>query len=79
MNVEETLSLDKATSLFLQSIQAKVSTALYNAWFKNMQILDLDTTAILYIDSDFKKKKILDNQDYKNIIEVQRYNKTLPL
>ena len=69
MNVEETLSLDKATSLFLQSIQAKVSTALYNAWFKNMQILDLDTTAILYIDSDFKKKKILDNQDYKNIIE----------
>ena len=69
MNVEKSLSLDEATNLFLHNIESKVSTALYNAWFKNLQILDLDSSALLYIDSDFKKKMILDNQNYKNIIE----------
>ena len=69
MIAEGMLTLDEATTLFLNRIESKVSTALYNAWFKNMQIMDLDTTALIYIDSDFKKKKILDNQAYIDIIE----------
>ena len=64
------MNVDEITTKFLSLMQSKVSTALYNAWFKNMQIMDLDSaTALLYIDSDFKKKKILDNKDYTNIIE----------
>jgi len=64
------MNVDEITIKFLASIQSKVSTALYNAWFKNMQIMDLDTaTALLYIDSDFKKKKIIENDSYADIIE----------
>lgn len=64
------MTVDEATIKFLSIMQSKVSTALYSAWFKSMQIMDLDnSTALLYVDSDFKKKKILDNQDYRNIIE----------
>ena len=64
------MNVDEITIKFLAAIQSKVSTALYHAWFKNLQIMDLDTaTAILYIDSDFKKRKIVENDSYTDIIE----------
>ena len=64
------MNVDELTIQFLASIQSKVSTALYSAWFKNMQIMDFEgSTVTLYIDSDFKKKKILENNSYTDIIE----------
>ena len=64
------MNVDELTTQFLASIQSKVSTAVYGVFFKNIHILDVDqSTVMLYIDSDFKKKKIIDNADYTNIIE----------
>jgi chromosomal replication initiator protein len=64
------MNVDELTTNFQATIQSKVSNALYNAWFKNLQILDIDqSTIVMYIDSDFKKKKILENSSYIDIIE----------
>ena len=64
------MNVDELTIQFLASIQSKVSTAVYGVFFKNIHILDVDqSTVMLYIDSDFKKKKIIDNADYTNMIE----------
>jgi chromosomal replication initiator protein len=64
------MNVDELTTKFLAALQAKVSNALYNAWFKNLQILYTEqSTIVMYIDSDFKKKKILENNSYIDIIE----------
>ena len=64
------MNVDELTIQFLASIQSKVSTAVYSAWYKNMQIMDVDqSTVLIYIDSDFKKKKILESDSYTDIIE----------
>ena len=64
------MNVDDITKNFLTSIQNKVSTAIYSAWFKSLQIMDFENaTATIYIDSDFKKKKILDNSDYSDLLE----------
>ncbi|MCR5224425.1 MAG: chromosomal replication initiator protein DnaA [Bacilli bacterium] len=64
------MNVDELTTQFLSTLQAKVSNALYNAWFKNLQILYTEqSTVVMYIDSDFKKKKILENNSYIEIIE----------
>ena len=64
------MNVDDITKKFLKSIQNKVSTAIYSAWFKSLQIMYFENaTATIYIDSDFKKKKILNNSDYSDLLE----------
>ena len=64
MNVEE------LTTKFLSNIEPKLTSVSYNAYFKNMQIMDIDmNTILIYIDTDFKKKRILETQVYVDLIE----------
>ena len=64
MNVEE------LTTKFLSNIEQKLTSVSYNAYFKNMQIMDIDlNTILIYTDTDFKKKRILETQLYVDLIE----------
>ena len=64
------MSVEELTTKFLASIQSKVSNALYNTWFKNMQIMDIEQNEIIInIDSEMKKNTILKNNNYLEIIE----------